>query len=77
MAEVKRYRVTTHKMELSRPQTYSFIKTWLKKHDITFKEEHGYSGPHIRYELSLCEVAELIGFLEEYEALGLTDLEIN
>lgn len=77
MTEVKKYRVTTHKMELSRPQTYSFIKTWLKKHNITFKEERGYSGPHIRYELSLCEVAELISFLEEYEALGLTDLEIN
>jgi len=75
--EVKKYRILSHKMELSRPQTYPFIKTWLKKHDITFKEEYGYSGPHIVYELTLYEVAELIGFLEEYEALGLYDIQIS
>jgi len=77
MAEVKKYRVTTHKMEISRPQAYSFVKTWLKKNNIPFNEEYGYSGPKMRYELTLCQVAELISFLEEYEALGLTDLEIN
>ncbi len=77
MTEVKKYRVTTHKMEISRPQTYSLIKTWLKKNNVTFNEEYGYSGPKMRYELTLCQVAELISFLEECEALGLDDIQIN
>lgn len=75
--EAKKYKIVSHKMELSRPQTISFIKTWLKKHDVAFKEEYGYSGPSIRYELTLCQVAELIGFLEEYEALGTFDIQIS
>ncbi len=77
MEEAKKYLCRTIRYSSDQGR-YRIVKKWLENKGINY-EESGTYVPEIRYELTLCQVAELVQYLRDVGILPdyVSDLTIG